>query len=53
MLPAYKGLQDAAAEQVTDEKRIKELFDRWSKLNAVRGLLIGMGTFLGIWASLK
>lgn len=53
MLPAYKGLQDAAAEHLTDEKRIKELFDSWSKLNAIRGIMIGTGAFLGIWASLK
>jgi hypothetical protein len=53
MLPAYKGLQDAAAEQITDEKRIKELFESWSKLNAIRGIMIGTGAILGIWASLR
>ena len=52
MLGSYKALQDAAAEQVSDEAQIRVLFDRWARLNAVRGWLIGGGSFLGIWASL-
>lgn len=52
MLPTYKALQDAAADIIKDEARISALFDRWARLNAVRGWLIGGGSFLGIWASI-
>jgi hypothetical protein len=52
MLPAYAGLQDVAAGKITDEPRIIGLFDRWGRLNSVRGWLIGLGSFVGIWGSL-
>ena len=53
MLPAYKGLQDAAAERIKDETHIRRVFDEWGRLNAVRGWLIACGAFVGVWASLK
>lgn len=52
MLPAYSGLQEVAAGRITDEGRIKELFGRWGRLNSLRGWLIGLGSFVGIWGSL-
>ncbi|KAJ9107412.1 hypothetical protein QFC21_000862 [Naganishia friedmannii] len=47
------ALHAAADKGATESQQIHALLDHWWKLNAVRALLVGTGTVLGVLASVR